>query len=295
MRDGRNRGNAAVDRRVGKNAANRPGALSRTTPATVFDALRVPRDGRVYDLGLELNDEIPSNTAFTPLSLRFTHTPEETGANSPFQFSADTFSGGLHIGTHMDAFIHVQAEDRVFGGSLARELRTDRGWTQYGMETVAPMVGRGIVLDVPAVNGKERLDDGYEITIADLKAALARSGLAIRTGDFVLVRTGKIQDWSDPAAFQAAEPGVGREAAIWLYEAGMAVLATDTTGTEPLPFADPAATTHRAMLVERGVHLLENLYLEDLAADRVGEGLFICLPLKITGATGSWIRPILIV
>jgi kynurenine formamidase len=288
--DGAKPGEPAVERK-----AAIAGALMRITQATVLDALRVPRTGKVYDLGLELNDIIPSNQAFTPLSLTFTHTPEATGANSPFQFSADTFAGGLHIGTHMDALIHVQAENRIYGGGLAREARTDRGWTRYGMETVPPMVGRGLFLDIPTLRGRKRLDDGYEITIADLEAELARTGQAIRTGDFVLVRTGKIQDWGNPAAFQAAEPGVGREAAIWLHEAGMSVLATDTTGTEPLPFADPTRTTHRAMLVDRGVHLLENLTLEDLAADGVREGLFINLPLKITGATGSWIRPVLIV
>jgi kynurenine formamidase len=113
-------------------------------------------------------------------------------------------------------------------------------------------------------------------------------------GDIVLMRTGKILDFGDEAAFQAAEPGVGRDAAIWLYDQGMSVLGTDTTGTEPLPFADPAKTTHVAMLVERGVHLMENLNLELVAAEQVTEGLFIALPLKITGATGSWIRPILV-
>jgi kynurenine formamidase len=157
------------------------------------------------------------------------------------------------------------------------------------------MVGRGVVLDIPKEKGLERLEDRYEVTVADLQAALDRTGLEIRSGDMVIVRTGKIQDWTNPQAFQAAEPGVGRAAAIWLYEAGMSVLATDTTGTEPLPFADPAATTHRAMLVDRGVHLLENLYLEDVSKDGVTEGLFVNLPLKITGATGSWIRPVLIV
>jgi kynurenine formamidase len=119
--------------------------------------------------------------------------------------------------------------------------------------------------------------------------------LEIRSGDIVIVRTGKIQDFGDEAAFQAAEPGVGRTAAMWLYERGMSVLGTDTTGTEPLPFDDPAVTTHGAMLVEKGVHLIENLYLEDVARDAAREGLFIALPLKITGATGSWIRPILVV
>ena len=46
-----------------------------------------------------------------------------------------------------------------------------------------------------------------------------------------------------------------------LYRAGMAVLGTDTTGTEPLPFVAPSSTTHDAMLQESGVHLIENLYL----------------------------------
>ncbi|HYY28565.1 MAG TPA: hypothetical protein VE860_11500 [Chthoniobacterales bacterium] len=75
----------------------------------------------------------------------------------------------------------------------------------------------------------------------------------------------------------------------------MAVLGTDTAATEPVPFINPAFSTHRAMLVDSGVHLIENLNLEGLAADGVTEGFFIALPLKITGATGSWVRPVLVV
>ena len=155
--------------------------------------------------------------------------------------------------------------------------------------------GRAICLDIPRLKGIDRLPDRYEITIDDLKQELGRIGCTVRSGDIVLVRTGKIQDFDNEAAFQAAEPGVGRKAALWLYEAGMAVLGTDTTGTEPLPFDDPAVTTHAAMLVESGVHLIENLYLEEVAREGISEGLFIALPLKITGATGSWLRPILLV
>lgn len=271
------------------------GALCRIDAAALLAALAIPRHGKTYDLGLELNAAIPHNRAFTRFAHLFTHTPEGTGAASPFQFSADSIIGALHVGTHMDALIHVQAEDRIYGGALAREVRTDSGWTQFGMETVGPIVGRGLVIDVPAFKGLQRLADRYEITVGDLQGSLETSGQSVRPGDIVLVRTGKIQDWPDPDTFQAAEPGVGRDAAIWLFEAGMAVLGSDTTGTEPLPFRDAAASTHRAMLVDRGVHLLENLDLEQVSADRVTEGLFMALPLKITGATGSWIRPALIV
>jgi kynurenine formamidase len=49
------------------------------------------------------------------------------------------------------------------------------------------------------------------------------------------------------------------------------------------------------MLVEAGVHLIENLWLEELCADGVTEALFVALPVKLTGATGSWLRPVAVV
>jgi kynurenine formamidase len=272
------------------------GAISRITADAVRKAAALAGEGRVYDLGLEINERMPQNPDFVRFSLAFTTTPEGTGATSPFQYCAEVITGALHTSTHIDALVHVQAEGRIHGGALAREARGDRGWREQGMETVPPIVGRAVLLDIARLRGADILPDGYEVTIADLRDALQASGRALAAGDIVLVRTGKIrQFYADPAAFQAAEPGVGREAALWLHDEGMAVLGTDTTGTEPLPFADPAQTTHRAMLVERGVHLIENLDLEAPARDQVSAGLFVALPLKITGATGSWVRPVLIV
>lgn len=276
-------------------SAEEIGALSRINEAVVRGALSLPKAGKVYDLGLELNSNIPHNPEFVRFAMSFTHTPEGTGACSPFQYSVESVFGALHIGTHIDSFIHIQNQGRIYGGHSASDSRGDRGWTRHGAETIPPILGRAICLDIPGLKGLGRLPDRYEVTVDDLKRELARASLEIRSGDIVMVRTGKIQDFGDEAAFQAAEPGVGRTAALWLYECGMAVLGTDTTGTEPLPFDDPALTTHAAMLVEKGVHLIENLNLEDVARDGVREGLFIALPLKITGATGSWIRPILAV
>lgn len=271
------------------------GALSRIDDGTVKGAIGLARSGRVFDLGLEINSRIPHNPEFVRFAMAFTHTPESTGAASPFQYSVESVFGALHISTHIDSFVHIQKDGKIFGGHPASEARNDRGWTRHGAETVPPILGRAICLDIPRLKGLERLPDGYEITVDDLKQELARTGLEIRNGDIVLVRTGKILDFGNEAAFQAGEPGVGRAAALWLYEAGMSVLGTDTTGTEPLPFDDPAVTTHAAMLVESGVHLIENLFLEDIGREEIHEGFFVALPLKITGATGSWIRPVLVV
>jgi kynurenine formamidase len=281
-----------------KKAADRReaiGALSRIDGATVLRSLAIPTEGRLLDLGLELGQATAHHPAFVRFTLAFTQTPEGTGAMSPFQFSAEAISGALHVGTHIDSLIHIQKDGRIFGGHLARDSRNDRGWTRYGAETIRPILGRAVFLDIPKLKGLSRLPDRYEITVEDIEEELARIDRSVLPGDIVLVRTGKMQDVDDEVAFHAAEPGVGREAALWLYGAGMAVLGTDTSGTEPMPFVDPTRTAHVAMLVESGVHLIENLYLEEVSRLGRSQGLFIALPLKITGATGSWLRPVLVV
>ena len=48
------------------------------------------------------------------------------------------------------------------------------------------------------------------------------------------------------------------------------------------------------MLYRRGVHLLEWVDLESLRGANAHTFRFVCTPLKIKGATGSWVRPIAI-
>ncbi|MGD0715536.1 MAG: cyclase family protein [Gaiellaceae bacterium] len=274
-------------------------ALSRITSAQVQKALQLAVEGRVYDLGLEINEQMPQGLIgqFTPFSLCFRATPEKTGAQGPFQYAVETIIGTLHTSTHIDGLVHVQAENRIYGGDFVSDARDDRGWKKHGMETVPPLVGRCVMLDVAGVKGVDALQDGYEITIDDLKRSCSAQIVEVEPGDCVLVRTGKIREfYTNPAKFGGdSQPGVGGDAAVWLYEQGMAALGTDTSGIEPSPPLDWANTTHRMMLVERGVHLIENLNLDELARDGICKALFVCLPLKITGATGSWVRPVAIV
>jgi kynurenine formamidase len=212
------------------------GAVSRIEESNVLSALALAKAGRIYDLGLELNSRIPHNPEFVRFAMSFTHTPEGTGAISPFQYSVESTFGPLHIGAHIDSFIHIQKAGRIYGGHSAAESRDDRGWKRHGIETVPPIVGRAICVDIPGLKGLKRLPDRHEVTVDDLKRELERTGLEIRNGDIALVRRGKIQDFDDEPAFQAVEQGVGQTAALWLYDRGISGLGTDTTGTEPLPF-----------------------------------------------------------
>lgn len=272
-------------------------ALERLTEQRLLDAVALVTRGKVYDLGLPLDEGIPqgNNGAFTPFSFTWRVTPEDSGTFGGYQYAAETIIACPHVSTHIDALVHCQAEGRIFGGMTVAEARGDRGFRVHGAETIRPILGRAVLLDIAGLHGTDALADGYEVTVADLAAATEKAGVRVRQGDLVLVRTGKLREFfTDATKFQGGQPGVGVEAAVWLYEQGMAALGTDTTGTEPLPFADTHRTTHRAMLVERGVHLIENLDLGAPCADRVSEGLFVCLPLKMTGATGSWVRPVLV-
>ena len=269
--------------------------------ATILAALRLPQQGRIYELGTQFGAAMPQGpresfggfhiTPYrTPKCLSSPEAPE-------FDFSMELISGSPHLGTHFDGLAHVQSRGRVHGGHEAREVFHDFGWRINGMENAPAVIGRGILLDMPAVFGMECLPDRYEIIPDDLDRALRVQRTELRQGDIVLVRTGWFAKHyeQDPDAFFASEPGVGRAAAIWLHERGMTLLGSDTSGTEVIPMPDLGHTTHVAMLVERGIHLIEIMDLEAIAFDRVYEFLFIAMPLRITGGTGSWLRPIAIV
>ena len=271
--------------------------LDRVQAPEVLAAAGAVRRGQVFDLGLPIDTTMPQAPPplAVPFSLLFSATAERTPSGGPFGFALDAIIGSIHTSTHLDGLAHVSHDGVLFGGVNADESRGDGGYRVHGVETVPPIVTRGIVLDVAALHGTDRLPDGYEVSVADVQEALAAIDVTVRRGDAVLVRTGKVgQYFTDPTAYEEAEPGVGPDAAVWLYDQGMAILGTDTSGTEPIPFTYPDRSTHVEMLVERGVHLIESLTLDEARHAAPPVGLFVCLPLKITGATGSWVRPILV-
>jgi regulator of RNase E activity RraA/kynurenine formamidase len=288
-----------------RDASTRPAAVpegtARIGAEELLAGLALPVQGRVFDLGTELATGMPVGPieAFGGFRITPYRTPKciaSPGDAPGFDFSMELIQGSPHIGTHFDAPAHIQSFGKVFGGHMAADVYDDFGWRENGIHTVPPVITRGVLLDVPALLEVPRLPDLFEITVDHVQRTLEREQVEVRRGDAVLVRTGKMADYhGDGGSYFAAGPGIGVEAALWLFERGMAVLGSDTSATEPYPFPDANNTVHRAMLVERGVFLAEILRLDELAGAGAYEFLFVCLPLKFHGGTGSWVRPAAVV
>jgi kynurenine formamidase len=153
------------------------------------------------------------------------------------------------------------------------------------------------LLDVPAALEIARCPASYEVTKADLEAALKLTGTQPRTGDVLLVRTGWGQLYGDPVAYENLKegtPGPGVPAATWLADFQPRAVGSDTIAFERLPpiEAVPSLPVHSLLLVERGIHIIEILALEELAAAALRVFTFVLSPLRIVGATGSPARPL---
>lgn len=203
---------------------------------------------------------------------------------------------GTHVGTHIDALCHVSHYGRLHGGVSAAEAQAGGAFTELGIDSVEPIVTRGVLLDVPAALGVDVCPDAYEITPADLDRTVAAQGVEIEQGDVILVRSGWGRRWPAPSylGHEAGVPGVGAAGARWLAEYRSAAVGADTIAFERLPpkGGHSLLPAHTILLVEHGIMIIETLDLEPIAAAGAHEFLFVCSPLKLTGATGSPVRPI---
>jgi kynurenine formamidase len=159
---------------------------------------------------------------------------------------------------------------------------------------MAPLVGRGVLLDVA---GAHRLAPEHEITRQELERAADAAGVKIRAGDVVLVRTGYGALWGEPQEYLRAA-GVSSAGSTWLVERKVKAVGADNMAWDVIGPTDPelgmTLPGHVLLLVRAGIPIIENLNLEELAAAKIHEFGFICLPLKMRGATGSPVRPIAI-
>ena len=252
------------------------------------------RGARVYDLEQPRYQGAPVFPAHEPGLVLALHRRHERVPGHPRTSASALLTMAEHSGTHVDALCH-QAEDmRLHGGvEVDPSVQTSRGFTRLGIDETAPVVARGVLLDLPA-----RGPVPPRVEADDLAACAEAEGVRIGAGDVVLVRTGAGALWETPAEYMAG-PGMGVSASRWLAEREPLAVGADNIAWDVPGERDPELCCtlpgHLVLIVRAGVLIIENLLLEELAADGVHEFAFVCLPLKLRGGTGSPVRPVAIV
>jgi kynurenine formamidase len=276
--------------------ADQRGAANRITPQKVLEAKGLMTRGTVYQLGRTYEAAMPLfGTRHFSLKIPQTYGPLGTNRTTYHDELVSAEIG--QVGTQFDGLGHIGVGDLFYNGNDRGEFSQADGLAKLGVENVGPLVTRGVLVDVAAFKGVARLDGGYEITLADVRGALERQRVEIRSGDVVIVHTGWGSLWNvDNAAFGATAPGIGLEAGRWLVEREVVLVGSDTWATEVVPNPTPelAFPVHQLLIPRSGIYIFENLLTEELARERVYEFAFFFAPLKLKGATGSPANPLAI-
>jgi len=250
----------------------------------------------VYDLAQPYYPGMPHHPNHPPFLFGLNKKHGDYVAANGASSASEGLTLGGHVGTHIDALCHFSCGGKLHGGEAAEGLQSyASGLQQHTVDTIAPILRRGVLLDIAALAGAEALPADFEITPEHLKAAARAAQVDVRPGDVVLLRTGWARFWNDAARFifQVHGPGPGDPGARWLSSRGVFAAGSDTVAFEKVP--DPGMPVHVHLLVESGIHIIECLNLELLAAEHRYAFLFVAAPLKIRGGTGSPIRPLAIV
>lgn len=183
---------------------------------------------------------------------------QTSAAGEPLSFLLELHE---HAGTHVDAPCHWSPQ----GAGRTIDETDPLG-----------LVGPCWVVDVRGSAPGEQL-------------APDRVAAQVDPGAIVLFRFGWDAHWGEPECYLHDWPGLSGEFARWLVAVGVAAVGTDAPAIDA---AGPHGMPAHEVLLGAGIPVIENLC-------NLGEvdegGLFVALPLRIAGGSGSPIRPVVVV
>jgi kynurenine formamidase len=269
------------------------GALNFITPDHVASAAAGIRSGRTVSCARPLPTQAAADNPM-PVAHHMIGTSTEG-------YGADYFAIAPHgyATSHLDALCHIFHEGRIFNG-YPTDTVTAHGATKLGIHHLrSGVVTRGVLIDVPAVRDVEALEPGAPIFPEDLEAAERMAGVTVGCGDALLVRTGR-WGWRSrygPWAPHEGMAGLDASCLAWLHDREVAVLGSDgVSDVLPSRVDGVGMPVHTVAMVAMGVHLLDNLDLDDLSRACVEEGrwaFFLTVaPLVLHRGTASPVNPI---
>jgi len=273
------------------------GALNEITPEVVVSAARLVQTGRVFDLAHVLDDQVPAFPGRTFRQL-LTQAPTRRVGTNDVNWIVEWVQAPSQMGTHLDGLNHLQVGDRIYNGHRLADIVEEHGTSRCGIESLPQVVTRGLLLDIAAGRGVDRLQRGDVITPDDADRAVADAGLTVERGHSVLFHTGWGRQWGDDdAGYVDGEPGPGTAMVDWLIEHGVSMTGCDTWSYGPVPAEDPEEpfVVPQTLNAHHGIAILENLHLAELAGARVTQFLFVVSHARVRGAVGAWVAPLAVV
>jgi kynurenine formamidase len=271
------------------------GAVNLITPAKRIEAARLVKEGIAVSLAHNESTELaPDNNH--PLD----HKMLMTGATPNEIFALDQYSEAFHgLGmTHLDALAHMMGGDQLYNG-FSRNTVTDTGAEKASVLALkGGIFTRGVLFDIPRLEGKPYLDLTEKIYPADLDRWAKEAGVMVEPGDVVLIRTGRWErrEKLGPWNLGESSPGLDASCAVWLHKHDVAVLGSDVeSDVLPSPIAGVPMPVHLLVLNTMGMPIIDNMDLERVAQvaaqQHRWEFLLTLAPEAVPGGTGSPINP----
>ena len=271
------------------------GTLNLVTPEKSKAATMLVREGVSVSMALDLNtvrDELNANP--------FRHTVS-IGEFSGHAVAGDDYGVQYHgfAHSHIDGLPHFAHKGKLYNGYGFDTIKPT-GATKLGIHVAKNgIVARGVLVDMPWFKGVDFLEPGTAITVADLEAWEEKTGVAVGSGDVLLVRTGRWErvrqkgQWN----FLAAAAGLHASVALWLKERDVALIGCDgVSDVMPSGVEGLANPLHELVLVGLGLRILDNLDLDAAAAAAASRErwtfMFVGAPLRVVGGTGSPLNPL---
>jgi kynurenine formamidase len=275
------------------------GTLNLITPDHTRRAAKLVLEGHCVSCAWPLNTtpDVDNPAPVVHLMLRAGDVVESWPSHSVADYLALAPHGYAH--SHLDALCHFSHQGKMYNdrpmsqvtsmGALANSITIG----QHGI------VSRGVLLDLPRVQGVEWLEPGYAIAPEELEAAEAAASLRVGEGDLLLVRTGRHRRRQVEGPWSPLQrlAGLRHDCAAWLHERDVALLGFDgISDVMPHGVEGVAQPIHVLTLVAMGMQLLDNQNLEELAEACATRGrwefLLMIAPLRIARGTASPTNPI---
>lgn len=272
------------------------GAVNLITPETRMAAAKLVEKGVSVSMARDVEKD---SAVDNPRPFR--HKMLNVGLNNPGQFVSDDYQVSYHgyAHTHMDSLCHMAYNGKMYNGFPQAEV-VESGAPKLAVTAFKEGIfARAVLMDMPRLKGVDWLEPGTPIYPSDLDAWEEKAGFKTRSGDIVLVRTGRWarRDAEGPWDVSKKSAGLHASSAEWLKERDAAILGSDAASdVSPSLVEGVAQPIHQLVIIAMGMPIFDNLDLEAVSEEAARQNrwqfLVTAAPMAVGGGTGSPFNPI---